>query len=391
MKVLCTAQMSGTSALGQVMRVIAVAKALRHKGHEVKFLAGDKISDVVKNHQLEVIEASPLPKINISFNNLAEYEGHREEIMSYVKEVIKHISEEEKSVIVAEKPDVLLSGNLTGPLTAKTLGLPNVFIFLQPHGEKTVELFTRRMTEPIKKHIGQVIMAANLLLMEGMPELGGDEFAADAEQWTGLKDKIRFTGPLLAEQPEQLPEQAELKQRHAGTQERPLVYVTIGGGTPLIGESFLRLVLDMFRQLPEVQGLIATGLALAPDRLTDGNLPENVLVRGFVPGTELVKASDVTVFHGGSSTLMTCIACGTPAVVVPSMAEQEDNGAVLAQNKAGIMLDKQDLSAAGLAEAIRKILSDSEFKANAQRLKAIGDQYGGPPAAAAMIEALLGE
>lgn len=74
-----------------------------------------------------------------------------------------------------------------------------------------------------------------------------------------------------------------------------------------------------------------------------------MLIRGFVPGTELIKASDITVFHGGSSTLMTCIACGKPAVVVPSMAEQEDNGAVLAQNGAGIVLDKNGAPEPGVA------------------------------------------
>lgn len=247
------------------------------------------------------------------------------------------------------------------------------------------------MTQRLSKgHAFDFLKAVNLFIMEGLPELSGDTDAElKGEGLAALKDKIRFTGPLLAEPPENLPGQEELKTRHTGNKELPLAYVTIGGGTPLIGEDFLTLVLDAFRQLADVKGVISTGLAIDPDRLAGCNPPDNVFIRGFVPGTELIKASDVTVFHGGSSTLMTCIACGKPAVVVPSMAEQEDNGAVLAQNGAGIVLDKNALTATVLAEAVKKILHDHTFRDNAQRLKALGERYGGAPAAAAMVEELV--
>jgi UDP:flavonoid glycosyltransferase YjiC (YdhE family) len=72
------------------------------------------------------------------------------------------------------------------------------------------------------------------------------------------------------------------------------------------------------------------------------------------------------------------------------MAEQEDNAAVLANNRAGIVLDKSGLTAAALAEAVQKILSDRSFRDNAQRLKEMGERYGGAAAAAAMVEELVG-
>ncbi|GBF31942.1 glycosyltransferase, MGT family [Desulfocucumis palustris] len=355
-------------------------------------MAGDNIINVVKSHQIDIIEMSPLPKIDFQFGSFMLDESRRDEMAIYIKKVIGQISAEEKQAIEAEKPDVLLCGNLTGPLSAKMFGVPGVLIFLQPHGEKTMELFTRRLfkSDAIKKHINDVMQAASLLLMEGMPELGGKVLTRGMAELIHIRDKLRFTGPLLAEQPEQLPEKSELKLRHAGARDMPLVYVTIGGGTPLIGEEFLSLALEAFRRLPRVKGVISTGLAMEPNVLAAYNPPGNVVVQGFVPGTELIKASDVTVFHGGSSTLMTCIACGTPAVVVPSMAEQQDNGAVLAQNGAGIVLDKQGLSSAILAEAVEKVLSHKDFQINARRLKAIGDKYGGPAAAAVMVEELVG-
>ncbi|SPF34441.1 hypothetical protein SBF1_1320003 [Candidatus Desulfosporosinus infrequens] len=308
--------------------------------------------------------------------------------MNRMQEIKQLIIAAEQEIIQTEKPDVLLCGNLTGSSSAQAANIPCVMVLLQPHGLKTIELFTRRLPKTVQNF--DMLKAVNLLIMEGIPELDGGASAANKGEWSlAIKDKLRFTGPLLVETPESLPSREELKIRHAGNQARPLIYVTIGGGTQLIGEDFLTLVLDAFRSLPDVQGVIATGLAIEPEQLSGYNPPDNVIIRGFVPGLELIKASDVTVFHGGSSTLMTCLACGTPAVVVPSMAEQEDNGAVLEQNGAGIVLSKNGLTPAALAEAVQKILSERSFRNNAQRLKDQCDKYGGAQAAAVMVEQLV--
>ncbi|HEY3424808.1 MAG TPA: hypothetical protein VGL27_08440, partial [Negativicutes bacterium] len=42
--------------MGQTMRVVAIAKELQRRGHEVKFLAGDKMIAVIQGYGLEVIE-----------------------------------------------------------------------------------------------------------------------------------------------------------------------------------------------------------------------------------------------------------------------------------------------------------------------------------------------
>jgi UDP:flavonoid glycosyltransferase YjiC (YdhE family) len=86
---------------------------------------------------------------------------------------------------------------------------------------------------------------------------------------------------------------------------------------------------------------------------------------------------------------MTCIACGTPAVVIPSMGEQEDNGAVLSQFGAGIVLDKKTLTPSILVESMQKVLHDNSYRRNARQLKTIGEKYGGANAVADWAEALM--
>ncbi|KLU59842.1 4'-demethylrebeccamycin synthase [Peptococcaceae bacterium CEB3] len=384
MKVICTAQMGGT-ALGQTMRVVAVAKELKRRGHQVKILAGEKQIPLMQSQGLDFIPMPPLAA-DFPFGAMWGAPGKaREEVMARLKQIIEPLAKAEQEIVRREKPEVMVCGSFTGPSSARACDIPCALVVLQPHGRKTMEFATQRMQGGTR--FWEMLKAVSLIIMEGMPELDGGMAAEIKGEWAeALREKIRFTGPLLAEPPENLSAREDLKFRYAGDKEGALVYVTIGGGTPLIGKDFLSLVLEAFRPLPDVHVVMATGLALEPGELAEYDPPSNVSVHGFVPGLELIKASDVTVFHGGSSTLMTCLACGTPAVVVPSMVEQEDNGAVLEANGAGIVLAKNDLTPTALAEAVRKILQEPAFRRNAEKLRQLGEKYGGASAAADMVE-----
>lgn len=374
--------------MGQTMRVVAIAKALQRRGHEVGFLAGGKLIPIIEGFGINVFEIADMPQHDYPLPSQMDGPRQREEQLATRQQMMGKITEIETEAAAREKPNLLLCGTFTGPRVGQRLGIPSLLTFLQPHGQKTLATSHQRMKDTgLKDEIPGSLSAADLIVIEGMPEISGgvtmEGLGASAA------DKVHYTGPLLTEYPDELPAREILKEKHCGAGDKTLVYVTIGGGSSLIGEQFLQVVLAALRILPHLTGVIATGIAIPPDRVKALNPPANAIVRGFVPGTELIKASDVTVFHGGSSTLMTCIACGTPAVVVPSIGEQEDNGAVLAQNGAGIVLDKSTLTAQILAEAVQRILSDAGYRRQAARLKALGEKYGGAEAAASLAEKIV--
>lgn len=373
------------------MRVAAIAKALQRRGHEVRFLAGGKLVQVIRGFGIDVVETDAMPQHDFPLDGQLDDPRQQEEMIAKMQLVRERLMAIEAEAAQREKPDLLLCGTITGPKVGQRLGLPSLLTFLQPHGPKTLELFTRRLKDDrIKDSLAGSLAAADVIIVEGMPEIsGGVTLESLGPKVAGLSDKVHFTGPLLMEYPAELPSREALKEKHGGSGDKQLVYVTIGGGSQLIGEQFLKVVLEGLRLLPLLTGVIATGIAIPPERIKALNPPGNAVVRGFVPGTELVRASDVTVFHGGSSTLMTCLACGTPAVVVPSMGEQEDNGAVLADNGAGIVLDKASLTAPILAEAVARILGDADYRRQAARLKALGEKYGGAEEAALLSEKIV--
>lgn len=377
--------------MGQTMRVLAIAKALKRRGHEVKFLASDKLIPIIKDFGIDVIEITDMPQYDYPFSNQLITPEQQEEMLVKSQEVMVKLMEIETEVIRREKPSLLVCGTISGPKVGQRLGIPSILTFLQPHGPKTLEMFTQRLKDSkIKDRLSSSLAAADLILIEGMPEIsGGVTLESLGENDENFQDKVHFTGPLLTEYPDEMPSRETLKEKHIGANDKILVYVTIGGGSSLIGEQFLQLVLESLRLLPQLTGVIATGIAISPEKIKSFSRPENVIIRGFVPGTELIKASDVTVFHGGSSTLMTCLACGTPAVVIPSMGEQEDNGAVLAQSGAGIVLDKKILTPLMLVEAIQTIITDPNYREQATKLKSLGEKYGGAEVAATQAEKLV--
>lgn len=375
--------------MGQTMRVVAIAKALQCRGHEVKFLAGDKLISIIKNFGIDVIEITDMPQYDYSFNNREADAEQQEELMVKMQQVMTRIREIETEVAVQEQPDLLLCGTISGSKVGQKLGIPSLLVFLQPHGPKTLAMFTQRLKDSkVMDELSNSLAAADLIILEGMPEISGGVSLSGLCESGCLQDKIHFAGPLLTEYPDEMPSREMLKEKHIGAGDKIMVYVTIGGGSSLIGEEFLQLVLESLKMLPWLTGVVATGIAISPDKIKSFSTPHNVVIRGFVPGTEMIKASDVTVFHGGSSTLMNCLACGTPAVIIPSMGEQEDNGAVLAQNGAGIVLDKKTLTSQILAETIQTIIKNPHYREQAAQLKSLGEKYGGAGVAALLAEKL---
>lgn len=373
------------------MRVVAIAKELQRRGHEIKFLAGDRLVSVIEGYGLDVIKFVDMPQIGfLSDGNLTEM--NKEEKIQHMQETMDKIRRMELEVGKKEQPDIMLCGTLTGVQAAKMLGIPSVFACLQPHGKKTMAMFSQGLQEndKLKAFFHEILEGASLILIEGIPELGHEADLANDMEWTAnLKEKIRFTGPLLLDDPEKMPEPEVLKRQHIGDSHAKMVYVTIGGGSKLIGEQFLRVVIAAFHLLPQVKGIISAGLHIAPEEFSGFNPPHHVSIYDFVPGTEMIRASDVTVFHGGSSTLMTCLACGKPAVIIPSMGEQEDNAAVLGDHGAGIVLEKESLTADILAEAIQSILQDDSYEKKAQELRNLCRVYGGAASAASMVENII--
>lgn len=144
----------------------------------------------------------------------------------------------------------------------------------------------------------------------------------------------------------------------------PLVVVSLST-TPQGQEALLRRAIAALGELP-VRGLVTTGPTLDP---TAFPAPPNVVVREAAPHARIFPEAAAVVTHAGHGTVIRALACGVPLVCLPLGRDQEGNAARIVARGAGVRLSAK-ASATAIRDAVRRVLTESDFRAGAQRLGA---------------------
>jgi MGT family glycosyltransferase len=119
-------------------------------------------------------------------------------------------------------------------------------------------------------------------------------------------------------------------------------------------------------------------------------LPENFVVRSWIPQLAVLRRADVFVTHGGMNSTMEAVQAGVPLVVVPRMSDQR---AVADQVRAcgvGTVVDPDELDAETLRERVATVASDRSYGENVERLSDRSRSAGGAERAADAIDDLVG-
>ena len=165
--------------------------------------------------------------------------------------------------------------------------------------------------------------------------------------------------------------------------ERPVIYVSMG--TIVRGDRVFRHVIELARNA-NWKAVVAIGRNSNP--LDYHHLPDNVIVRQFVPQLEILPRVDAVISHGGNNTVTETLMHGLPLVVIPISADQPDSAAHVAAIGAGIRLSPWRLTRGKLEQAIEAVLVDSRFREAAQRIQASYALTDGPQTSARLIELL---
>lgn len=100
-----------------------------------------------------------------------------------------------------------------------------------------------------------------------------------------------------------------------------------------------------------------------------GALPENFIVRSFVPQLEILKQASVFITHGGANSINEGLCCEVPMVVVPQAFDQFMGAIMVEEAGAGIYLRNSRAEACELKEAVRRVLDEKTYKDNCRRIK----------------------
>ena len=133
------------------------------------------------------------------------------------------------------------------------------------------------------------------------------------------------------------------------------------------------------REEPRWQVVLATG---AVDMAQVGPVPDNVVVRPSVPQLDVLERASVFVTHGGMNSVMEALWFGVPMVVVPQMAEQAMTARRVAELGLGLTLEKTEVTARALQEAVNQVAADHAMQARVRQMQETLRHMGGAQAAA---------
>lgn len=123
------------------------------------------------------------------------------------------------------------------------------------------------------------------------------------------------------------------------------------------------------------QVLLSTG---PTDPVSLGPPPTNVLVHRSVPQLKVLAQTSVFLTHGGMNSVMEALAHGVPLVMVPQSPEEALTAARVEELGLGILLQRTDVTAARLREAVTRLANDQQVQARCRQMRTILREGGGP-------------
>jgi UDP:flavonoid glycosyltransferase YjiC (YdhE family) len=213
---------------------------------------------------------------------------------------------------------------------------------------------------PALAHIMDMFDRADRLLLATSQAF---DFQADS-----LPNNFRYIGPLLDVPNWSRSSQArssKIKSWQApwsAQSDRPRVLLACSTGAQGQREIFQRVV-DAAGLL-EVDALATTGPNLD---VAEVRAPNNVHVVTGAPHDEVMKQVSVVVTQGGHGTVSRSLLNGLPQLVLPMARDQHANAARVEAKGAGLRLPHM-ASAAEIAAAIKRLVTEPEFKVAAGRV-----------------------
>ncbi|WP_368204552.1 glycosyltransferase [Aeromonas sp. s5] len=197
-----------------------------------------------------------------------------------------------------------------------------------------------------------------------------------------LEGVIRYVGPLLPPRLELTP-----PPWWERLDERPLVIVSQG---TLANVDLGQLLLPAMQGLAgdELQLLLTTG-GRDPALLGDA-VPANAIVTDHVPFELALPRAAALVTNGGYGSVQSALAHGVPLVVAGTGEDKAEVATRVAWSGAGINLHSNEPTAAMVATAVRKVVSEPRYRARARLLAEDMAALDGRAAIAASVADLLG-
>jgi zeaxanthin glucosyltransferase len=408
---------------GHLNPMIALARKLQSRGHEVVFIGVPDIESVVRAAGLEFVlfceNEHPLGSVAKTWGAVANLQGL--DVLRYtcrkltpglVRPALEHLPE--KITETGVNSLVLDTAYRFLELVPMSLGLPYVQIWNVLHFD--VSGSTPLMTYSWPHETSPEALARNVRGLQILRELREPmmPIARPFAERNGLK--IDWNNPaatvskhaVITQTPKEfdfpitnLPAQFHYAgpfHDNEGRQLVPFPWEKLNG-KPLIYASMGTLVnglrnvygtiLDAASEFPEMQMVLSVGRNFNPRDLE--RIPSNTIVVRTAPQIDLLKRATLCITHAGLNTALEALAQGVPMVAIPVGYDQPGVAARIAFHGVGEFIEIGNLTARRLTDLIAKIKGNPSYRDKAAWFQKVLEETRGLEMAADIIERAFGD
>jgi UDP:flavonoid glycosyltransferase YjiC (YdhE family) len=359
---------------------VAIAQALRQRGHEVTFGGYDGQRRYFTERGFRFVSLG---------RSSAAWRDEPPERMFAVKlqtawsspdhfvDLPRLISEERSDVVFI---DCLMFGALAAAerehIPAATLIHSAPGALMPPGG---------RFESQIRSSVNDLRARAGLPKLEALWEAWA--------RYPALSNSIRQLDPLAEQTPptfsylgpmSEVQRPSGWKSPWAASDSRPLILVSFSTGPYWDQTSRILRTLDAIRGR-KVRALVTAGQA----GLASEIVPANAVIVGRVPHDEVLPEVALTITHAGHGTVTASLKHGAPLLCLPNLAgDQPVLGSQVQKLGCGLSLDGDRATSGEIGEAIDRLIEEQSFAAQARSLASAIAKSPGVGAAADKLEQL---
>jgi MGT family glycosyltransferase len=376
---------------GHISPTLSIGASLIARGHEVKWLG---ITPLADKH---------IPTGGEFIYPAAELEQHQDEITRILKrqddgpacsgpEVMKLALEETyvpfarimmpglSNFVDAWKPDVIINDCITfaGALCAHIKGIPSVTTTPVPpdvmgdtaNSAPKIFEWQQNLVKGLQQEFGvygdEIVIHSHKLNMVFTSQAFAGFDAAEPH--------MKFVGPVKGR-----PNNAAFDWERLAKATTPKVFVSLGTLLVDIRKEFFQKLITAFADQP-----VTIVAATNPDIFEVW--PDNFIVNGFVPQTELMPHMDAVICHGGFNTVNDTFINGLPMLITPIAYDHFHTAKLIENSGAGVSIRYKRLRIADLRDTVFELLQNPKYREAAVRVNETFIAAGGNDKAVQLLE-----
>lgn len=179
-------------------------------------------------------------------------------------------------------------------------------------------------------------------------------------------DSFKFIGPPIYDRKENLDFPFEKLEG------KKVVYISLG---TVFNNTNSKLYDIFFKTFANTDAVVV--MAAYNIDLSEFDIPDNFIVRNYVPQSEILKYTDVAITHAGMNSTSDLLYNNVPFVAIPIGADQPYMAGRSAELGATISLDKDKITPEILKDSVKKVLTDPSYLENIKKISDSFKQTGG--------------